>query len=137
MALVWPTNWDEMGWADLTGQPIRMGTTLVNGTPNAFKNPQQAINGFTYAFPGESGVRNPLRGEGFFGLNVNLSKSWRIPRTEQQALQFRWSVFNVTNSVRFDVYAMQDEVETSNTFGNYTQTLSSPREMEFALIYKF
>ncbi len=137
MALVWPTNWDEMGWADLTGQPIKMGTTLINGTPNAFKNPQQAINGFTYAFPGESGVRNPLRGEGFFGLNMNLSKSWRIPRTEQQALQFRWSVFNVTNSVRFDVYAMQDEVETSNTFGNYTQTLSSPREMEFALIYKF
>src|ERR1700733_7065493 len=137
MALVWPTNWDEMGWADLTGQPIKMDTTLVNGTPNAFKNPQQAINGFTYAFPRESGVRDPLRGEGFFGLNMNLSTGWRIPRTEQQALQFRWSVFNVTNSVRFDVYAMQDEVETSNTFGNYTQTLSSPREMEFALIYKF
>ncbi|MGB7147745.1 MAG: carboxypeptidase-like regulatory domain-containing protein [Terriglobales bacterium] len=137
MALVWPTNWDEMGWADLTGQPIKMGTTLVNGTPNAFKNPQQAINGFTYAFPGESGVRNPLRGEGFFGLNMNLSKSWRIPRTEEQALQFRWSVFNVTNSARFDIYSMQDEVETSNTFGNYTQTLTSPREIEFALIYKF
>jgi hypothetical protein len=39
MGLVWPTNWDEMGWADLTGQPIRTGTTIVDGTPNAFKNP--------------------------------------------------------------------------------------------------
>jgi hypothetical protein len=88
--------------------------------------PNSAINGFTYAFPDESGVRNPIRGEGSFGLNMNLSA-----RAEQQALQFRWSVFDVTNSARFDIYAMQDEVQTSNTFGNYTQTLTSPREMEF------
>jgi hypothetical protein len=70
-------------------------------------------------------------------VDMNLSKSWRIPHTEQQELQFRWSVFNVTNSVRFDIYAMQDEVQTSNTFGNYTQPLTSPGEMELALIYKF
>jgi len=153
MGLVWPTNWDEMGWANLTGQPIATGTTIGNGTtesngtisgngipagvPSAFKNPSQAINGFNYAFPGESGVRNPIRGDGFFGMDMNLSKSWNMPRTEHQTLQFRWSVFNVTNSARFDIYSMQDEVQTSNTFGNYTQTLTSPREMEFALIYQF
>jgi hypothetical protein len=162
MGLVWPTNWDEMGWADLTGQPIKTGTTIGNGTTqsngsisgngipvgiaSAFKNPNNcsstsgppcALNGFNYAFPGESGVRNPIRGDGFFDLDVNLSKSWTMPHAEHQTLQFRWSVFNVTNTPRFDIYSMQDEVQTANTFGNYTQTLSSPREMEFALIYQF
>jgi hypothetical protein len=43
----------------------------------------------------------------------------------------------VTNTARFDVYAMQDQVETSNTFGDYSSTLTQPRVMEFALIYKF
>jgi hypothetical protein len=132
-----PTNWDEMGWADLTGSPIATGTTFSNGQPNVFKNATQADTGFTYAFPGESGVRNPIRGDGFFGVDMNLSKSWKIPRAEQQTVQLRWSVFNVTNSSRFDIYSMQDEVGTASTFGNYSQTLTSPREMELALIYKF
>ena len=68
---------------------------------------------------------------------MNLAKTWKIPRAENQSLQFRWSVFNVTNTPRFDVYAMQDEWDVSNTFGNYTQTLTKPRVMEFALTYKF
>jgi len=137
MGLIWPTNWDEMGWADLTGQRIATGTTIADGQPNVFKNASQAINGFNFAFPGESGVRNPIRGDGFFGVDTNLSKSWKIPHTEQQALQLRWSVFNATNSSRFDIYSMQDEVGTANTFGNYTNTLTMHREMELALIYKF
>jgi hypothetical protein len=135
--LDFPTNWDEMGWADLTGQPFATGTTITNGQPNVFKNASQAVNGFTYAFPGESGVRNPIRGDGFFGVDMNLSKSWKIPHAEQQAVQLRWSVFNVTNSARFDIYASQDEVTSASTFGDYSQTLTSPREMELALIYKF
>jgi len=49
----------------------------------------------------------------------------------------RWSVFNVTNTPKFDAYAMQDEWDSANTFGNYTQTLTQPRVMEFALIYQF
>jgi hypothetical protein len=137
MGYVWPTNWDEMGWADLTGQPIKTGTTMINGTPNVFKNPTQASNGFGFAFPGESGSRNTVRGDGYLGVDMNLSKSLKIPHAEQQLVQLRWSVFNVTNTARFDVYAMQDQVETSNTFGDYSSTLTQPRVMEFALIYKF
>jgi hypothetical protein len=41
----------------------------------------------------------------------------------------------VTNSARFDAYSMQDEWDSSNTFGIYTQTLTKLRMMEFALIY--
>jgi hypothetical protein len=137
MGYVWPTNWDEMGWADLTGKPIATGTTMINGTPNVFKNPTQASAGFDYAYPGESGVRNPIRGDGYLGVDMNLAKTWKMPYAENQRLQLRWSVFNVTNTARFDVYSMQDEWDVSNTFGNYTQTLTHPRVMEFALTYQF
>jgi hypothetical protein len=134
---VWPTNWDEMGWSDLTGQPTMTGTSTSTGVPNIFTNPALASNAFTYAYPGQSGQRNTIRGDGFFNTDMNLSKSWRIPHTENHTLQFRWSAFNVFNSVRFDAFTVQDQVDISSTFGNYSATLTNPREMEFTLIYKF
>ena len=137
MGYVWPTNWDEMGWANLTGQPIATGTTIVNGKPNIFKNPAQASNGFDYAFPGQSGARNSIRGDGYFGWDMDLAKQWRIPGLERQTLETRWSVFNVSNTPRFDAFSMQSEWDASRTFGNYTNTLTQPRVMELALIYQF
>ncbi|HEX5423451.1 MAG TPA: hypothetical protein VFW94_07875, partial [Candidatus Acidoferrales bacterium] len=143
MGYVWPTNWDEMGWADLTGKPVATGTTMVNEAgiglqPNVFKDPAAASAGFDYAFPGESGTRNVIRGDGFVGWDMNLQKQWRIPRLENQSIEARWSVFNVPNSVRFDAYnGLNYEWDTS-TFGNYSgSTLTNPRVMELALIYSF
>jgi hypothetical protein len=138
---VWPTNWDEMGWSNVVG-PISTGTTIVNVgntgfTPNVFKNPTQAAAGFDYAFPGQSGVRNVVRGDGFFGLDMSLSKEWNLPKLENQTLQLRWNVFNVLNAHRFDVYSMQSEVDAGPSFGDYTSTLTSPRVMEFSLQYRF
>lgn len=139
MGYVWPTNWDEMGWADLTGAPTTAGGGRYNstGVPNIFKNPTQALNAFDFAYPGESGQRNNVRGDGFFSTDMNLQKSFRIPHTENHELQVRWNVFNVFNNVRFDAFSMQDEWDNSNTFGNYSTTLTNPRVMEFSLIYKF
>ena len=134
---VWPTNWDEMGWSDLTGAPIATGTTITNGVPNIFKNPTQARAGFDYAYPGESGSRNPIRGDGYLATDMNLSKQWRIPHTESHTLELRWSVFNVFNNTRFDAFSMQDEWDVPSTFGNYSSTLTNPRRMEFAGIYRF
>lgn len=133
MGYVWPTNWDEMGWADVTGKPQTGNTTA--GVPNIFTNPTQASADFAYAYPGESGNRNPIRGDGFFGVDLNLAKTFTI--RERNKLQFRWSVFNVTNSARFDAFSMQDEWDVPTTFGNYSQTLTQPRVMEFSLIYQF
>lgn len=147
---VWPTNWDEMGWSDLTGSPIGSGTTRGNGTNgipagsvSIFKNPNCvsgnsapcARNAFGYAYPGESGVRNPVRGDGFTSTDMNLSKRFKI--TERQSFELRWSVFNAFNNVKFDAYSMQDEWDVPTTFGNYSQTLTQPRRMEFAGIYRF
>jgi hypothetical protein len=141
---VWPTNWAEMGWSDLTGSPINLGTTESNGTVNVFKDASkwQSNNcvcgsraGFGYAYPGESGVRNPIRGDGFTSTDLNLSKRWKI--TEAQSFELRWSVFNAFNNVKFDIFSSQDEWDVPATFGNYSQTLTQPRRMEFAGIYRF
>ena len=134
---VWPTNWDEMGWSDMTGAPVQTGTTITNGVPNIFKNPAQAQAGFTYAYPGESGAKNTVRGDGYLATDLNLSKQWRIPRTENHSLEVRWSIFNAFNNTRFDAFSMQDEWDVPTTFGNYTSTLTTPRRMEFAGIYRF
>jgi hypothetical protein len=103
-----------------------------------FKDPAAAVSAFRFAYPGESGQRNELRGPGYFGIDSSLSKSWKIQ--ESKELTFRWEVFNVSNSVRFDVGTMSfnnASISTASTFGRYTQTLTRPRIMQFALRFAF
>ena len=76
--------------------------------------------------------------DGFFGIDMGLSKRWIMPWTEKQSLQFRWEVFNITNSVRFDVQSLNSIVDFYGpTFGNYTRLSTNPRVMQFALRYEF
>ncbi len=86
------------------------------------------------AYPGEAGQRNRFRGDGYFGIDSGLSKSWVIH--EQHTLKFAWEVFNVSNSARFDVYSMNRDV-TSGGFGNYGAMLTTPRVQQFSLRYGF
>ncbi len=134
MGYVWPTNWDEMGWANLV-KPVATGTTIKDGAPYVFKNPSTAASSFGYAFPGQSGQRNNIRGEGYFDTDMNLSKTFHI--VQKQTFQIRWQVFNVFNTHRFDVQSIQDEVDAGPAFGQYTGTLTEPREMEFGGVYTF
>ena len=60
-----------------------------------------------------------------------------MPWTEKQSVQFRWEVFNVTNSKRFNVQSNPPELDISSTFGNYTNLVTNPRVMQFALRYEF
>ena len=121
--------------AVMNGPRPKTGTFNVNGQPNVFKDPATAIQSFRLAFPGESGQRNEVRGPGIFGLDTGLAKSWKI--TESQALKFTWEVFNATNSVRFDAASGNASLANSSSFGNYIQTLSQKRVMQFSLRYSF
>jgi hypothetical protein len=60
-----------------------------------------------------------------------------MPWAEQQSLQFRWEVFNVTNSASFDVQSSLLSnslgLGSGGSFGNYSGLLNNPRIMEFAL----
>src|SRR5215470_14613908 len=97
-----PTNYEQDSKVIVTGDRPQTGTFLdSDGDPNVFKQGPDASTAFRYAYPGESGQRNNLRGPGYFDIDISLAKTWSI--TESQALHFTWDTFNVTNSVRFDV----------------------------------
>jgi len=145
----WPTNWQLGGNSYLIGQ-VKTGTYTVNatndpsavgtseiGAPNLFSNGPLAINEFTNPLPGQAGARNQIRGPGFFGIDMGLSKRWRMPWSEKHKLQLRWEVFNITNSVRFNVQSLSGELDISSTFGNYTGLITNPRVMQFGLRYEF
>ena len=86
---------------------------------------------------GESGNRNVIRGDGFFGWDEGLEKSWKTPYAESHVLRFRWEVFNVPNANRFNVQSNPPELDQISAFGNYTGLLTDPRVMQFALRYEF
>jgi Carboxypeptidase regulatory-like domain/TonB dependent receptor len=139
-----PTNWELTGLANLTGH-IDTGNgghhAIIdgNGNPNisVFANGPNALSSFSPALPGFSGARNQVRGEGYRGLDVGLAKRWTMPWSDGQSLQFRWEVYNVTNTPIFNVQTAQINLYQGPTFGNYTSLLNQPRVMQFALRYEF
>jgi len=45
---------------------------------------------FGEGFPGQVGNHNNLHGDGFAGLDLGLSKRWKMPWKESHSLQIRW-----------------------------------------------
>ncbi len=150
----WATNYDlETPAVPVSAARPKTGSYIVaqagGGTgPNVFQdpgitdsstNPNAAINLFRQAYPGEGGLRNGLRGPGTFDIDTTVTKSWAF--RESQLVKFSWSMYNVTNSARFDVGTMQlngnNSLSSSSSFGNFSSTLSNPRVMEFMLRYVF
>ncbi len=141
----WPTNWNITGFASRTGQLPTQRTTknapaaASGGTPgpNIFASPADALKSYDYTQVGESGERNGLRGDGFFGVDLGLGKTWKMP-FEGHTLQFRWEAFNITNTVRFDVNSLTLDLGSGRgNFGKYSTALTNPRVMQFALRYEF
>jgi hypothetical protein len=90
--------------------------------------------------PGGSGSRNVLRGAGYAGLDLALSKRW-LMSWESRSLHFRWEAFNVLNLTRFNVQAVGSAVpsllQRPSAFGTYSELLTQPRVVQFALRYEF
>jgi len=129
------TSYEQDGRAVLLGAAPPTGVSVQDGVPNVFKAGPAAVSAFRFAYPGEAGQRNNLRGPGYFGVDMSLAKSWKL--TETQAFRFTWDVFNVTNAVRFDVATLNQYLLYGTTLGNFTQTLTKPRVMQFGLRYSF
>jgi Carboxypeptidase regulatory-like domain len=136
----YPTNFELEGNANQVS-PVRTGVYYNTGVPNLFATGPAAITAFDYAYAGQAGQRDIIRGDGFFTVDLGLAKRWTMPWSEKQSLQFRWEVFNVTNSVRFDV--QQGLINgalglgSGGSFGNYGGLLTNPRIMQLALRYEF
>ena len=59
-----------------------------------------------------------------------------MPWSDGQSLQFRWEVYNVSNTPIFNVQTAQLAFYQRPTFGNYTSLLNQPRVLQFALRYE-
>ncbi len=141
----WPTNWNLQGNASLVnpGQLPETETTknVVDHRPSPFPDPAAALKFYRFSLPGETGVRNALRGDGYFTIDLSVTKAWHLPFGDNR-VRFRWDVFNLTNTAKFDVNGSAMTPDRATTFGQYTSTLAScdaqaGRCMQFALRYEF
>jgi Carboxypeptidase regulatory-like domain len=146
----WATDWDEQGSGQLTAFPKTGAFKQPDGTVSVFSNPTAALGDFVHPFPGQSGSRNVLRGQGYASWDMNLTKTWKLP-FEGHSLKFRWDVYNVPNLKRFNVYpsgamgltnglgdsGVPTLTQVPTAFGDYAGLLTSPRVMQFALRYEF
>ena len=139
----WQTNVSTESALVRTG-PVKVQKHLnSNGSPEVFADPDALIAGLSSGFPlrnplpGEAGERNNFRGDGYFDVDSGLTKEWTLH--EQHKLKFAWEVFNVSNSVRFDVNPLTSlQIQTnSGQFGVYGKTLSQPRVQQLSLRYAF
>jgi hypothetical protein len=113
--------------ANLVGDP-----SLPNPNQNLWFNPKafaipQVGGVYTY---GNSG-RNILRGDGIGNLDAALMKRFNI--TERIYTQFRFEVFNLTNSPQY----ANPVVTVGATLGTITSIVNSPRQMQFSLRLAF
>jgi hypothetical protein len=142
----WATNWNLQGNATLVnpGELPETATTKdkVNGLPSPFVDPSAAIDFFRRDYPGESGLRNVLRGDGYFTLDLSIAKGWSMPWSANHKVRFRWDMFNLTNTPRFDVGNVTMFPDRTSTFGSYNGSLATcdggaGRCMQFAIRYEF
>src|SRR5580658_1527414 len=143
----WATDWNIEGDAEPNGfSPVAATTenAIVNGVnigPDMFQNPAAAEAAFRPEWPGESGVRNNVIGDGMFDIDTGVSKDFIIG--EGKRAEFSWQTFNLSNSVRYDVRGpLGSSAQPSLSydpaeFGRYLSTLSQPRFMQFALRFVF
>jgi hypothetical protein len=155
----WPTNWNLQGNASLFGSSFPQTNTrrgVIPGTVSTrpsvfgvvstpvptggpFSVASNPLSFFRRSRPGETGFRNIMRGDGYYVWDMGLLKTFHI--TEQWKLKFRWEVFNVANTVRFDVGSLTLTPDLAN-FGRYGSTLgtcdgAAGRCMQFALRLDF
>ncbi|MGE3466883.1 MAG: hypothetical protein AB7J13_08110 [Pyrinomonadaceae bacterium] len=141
----WATNWNVQS----NGTRVRpLNPAAVRNTQNFFANVQEAFNSFRNARPGETGERNVFRLPGFQTTDLGLSKTFKMPWSENHEFQFRWEVFNVFNQQYFaagnftrTTYGLPEDVDLADapsTFGQiFNGIQGNPRRMQFGFRYSF
>lgn len=141
----WQTNWNvrSNGVRVTQFDATPSQTSGTGGVPNLFSNVLAAYRSYRTPYPGESGDRNQLRYPSYVVLDAGLAKNFKSPFKEGHRIQFRWDMFNVTNTARFTGLAdtalgyVPANGAPSTTFGNFTDTQGNPRIMQFTLRYDF
>ncbi len=125
----WSTNWESQSYVVQTG-PIKYRKHYdASGVPQLFDDPAKAAANLRAPYPGEVGERNRILGDGYFDVDSGLHKAFALG--EKAHFSFAWEVFNVSNSVRYDVH-YAGNTNTNNNLGVYSQALTTPRRMQFS-----
>jgi hypothetical protein len=115
------------------------GTPTTPSTgPNLFATASAAFNNIAFTLPGLPGSRNVFTGPAYASVDMGLDKTFLMPWSERQNMQFRVTAYNVFNSVNFNNFNI--DPTSPGTFGNFTSTAGprgGAREMEFAVRYSF
>ncbi len=130
----YPTNWDIEGWATLASK-IPSRASAHGHLTQRFADPQAVFNSFEHALPGNSGTRNPMRGDGYIDWDTGLDKTFNI--TERANVQLRWEMFNLSNSVRFDSHSISATLDNPQNFGQATELLTNKRLAQFSARVEF
>jgi hypothetical protein len=153
----WATNWQNASNAvrlrDIKADNnanVADPTGNVEGLrPNIFSDPTAAYRSFRSPRAGEVGDRNILRIPSYFTLDAGLGKTFNMPYAESHKLQFRWEVFNLTNTQPFGVIGALSVAQdpylgsAGSDFGRYIDSQKPVGEtrpgrvMQFALRYVF
>lgn len=130
----YPTNWDIQGYGQLVS-PIPSRANSRGKLTQRFADPAAVFASFAHGLPGQSGTRNPLRGDGFFDWDEGVNKTFAV--TERAKLILRWDMFNMTNSVRFDPQSINSTLDNPQSFGQATAELTNYRLAQFAARIEF
>ena len=99
-----------------------------------FDDPDAAEAALRFPRHGEIGSRNTFRSPSFVNFDMGLSKRFTMPWSENHRITLRADAFNVTNTNSFSTPNLTLE---STSFGRITGSLSTPREIQFAIRYDF
>ncbi len=135
------TSWDSAGTSfspssNRINCVAGVSYVLPNPTANAYLNRAAFAN--TTAGQYGNCARNNLIGPHQVNIDFSTIKDFRV--TEKQALQFRMEMFNAPNHVEWGSPSASwgsSNVAPPNSFGQIRGTLTSMRQIQFALKYNF
>jgi len=105
--------------------------SLDSPTTNAWFNTAAFVLQPNFQFG--NAARNSILGPAGFSVDSNVQKNFRMP-WEGHELQFRWEAYNLLNH---PVWGFPNTNLSSPSFGQITSTMTSMRQMQFALKYAF
>ena len=123
---------------NVVGTPLMLENVdcwFYNSRSNACKAlAPSGVDAFATPAPGVYGNsgRNTLRGPGTAAFDFALHRDFKL--AEKKILQFRWEVFNLTNTVQF---GLPDPSISNTSVGAITSLAGDARIMQFALRLSF
>ena len=113
-----------------------------------FADQTAAIGAFGFPVGGATGERNQLRGPRYSSIDLALLKSFKLPWSETQRLQFRAEAFNAFNHPSFNNPSVNPNstgsfdstnvnIQAPGQYGVLTSTANQARQLQLGLRYDF